>query len=141
MTKEYSAGAQVSAVNFAGEIALPPQILAATPDGHVKMQILKTMKWIVVHERAHGPIPRNHFAGESDNAAQLHATGFKDFKIADGGYSVHARNSITTVGSRFIGPRLNRREGITPKATNSKSTIASEAISESRRSSCRRSVD
>jgi hypothetical protein len=44
------------------------------------MQILKTMERIVMHEGAHGPVPCDDFAGKADDAAQLHASGFKRLK-------------------------------------------------------------
>src|SRR5438128_486167 len=109
------------------------------------MQILETVEWIVVDEGAHRPVLRNDFAGQANDAAQLHALGFnglKSLKTAEC-YLFHARNSITAGRSTALSPvglRSNRCVGMTPNATKSTRTTASEVSSASRRSSCRRSV-
>src|SRR5690348_6642259 len=97
MVEPYSAGVHVSAIGLPRQIPVPAQKFSATPDCLFKMEVLKTMKWIVVHKGAHGPVPCNHFAGESDDAAQLHATDIGRFRIASDLYLVHAENSTTAV--------------------------------------------
>jgi hypothetical protein len=94
MTEHYSAGAKVSTIGLAGEIALASQKLPAAPDRLLKRQILEAMEWIVVHEVPHRPVARNHFTGDTDDAAKRHATSFK---VGGGVYWFHVRNSITTV--------------------------------------------
>ena len=50
------------------------------------------MERIVVHEGPHRPILRDHFAGEVNDTAQLHASGFDvDRRV----YRFHASDSVS----------------------------------------------
>ena len=76
MTEQNPAGAEVPSKDIAGEIAVASQELLATPDGFFKREILQAMKRVVMHEGPHGPILRDDFAREADDAAEFHAPGF-----------------------------------------------------------------
>ena len=54
---------------------MAPQKCPATPDCLLKREVLEAMKWVVMDECAHGPVLRNHFAGETNDAPKCHAAG------------------------------------------------------------------
>src|SRR5690348_12671386 len=97
MTQQYSPAAKVSSKRFAREIAAPPQKLLAAPNRLVKREIFEAMERIVMNEGAHGPVLGDHLAGETDNAAKLHATGVRVDGIHVPSYFVHAGDSMWTV--------------------------------------------
>ena len=132
MTNQDSAGAQVPSKVLPGDIPVASHELLAMPDRCLKRKILQAVKRVVMYEGAHGPVLRNHFAGDADNAAKFHPPGVGIYRAF---YLIHAGGSIPTVRRRFAGSRSKKRAGITPKATKSASTMAKEASSGARRSS------
>src|SRR5207249_4423196 len=120
MTDQDSAGAEIRSKVFPGNVTVASQEFLAMPDGCLKRKILQAMKRVVMYEGTHGPILRNHFAGDADNAAKFHASGAGVYRAF---YWIHAGGSIPTVRGRFAGSGSKRRAGITPKATKSASMM------------------
>ena len=87
MTEQDSAGAEVPTKVLAGDIPVASQELLAMPDCRLKRKILQAVKRIVMYEGTHGPVLRDHFAGDADNAAKFHAPGVGIYRAF---YLIHA---------------------------------------------------
>jgi hypothetical protein len=93
MTDQDSAGAEIPSKVFPGDIPVASQEFLAMQDCCLKRKILQAVKRVVMYESAHGPVLRNHFAGDADNAAKFHAPGAGVYRAF---YWIHAGGSIPT---------------------------------------------
>ncbi len=81
-----STGSEIVTKHLVGKVGTATQEPLALLNGFLKFQILQPMEKIVVNKGPHGPIIRNHLAGEIDQRAHFHALSFA---IRAGRYRFH----------------------------------------------------
>jgi len=121
------AGAEIGAIEFAGEIAVPSEELFPAPDGFFEGEIFEAMEGIVMHEVPHRPILGDNLACEADHAPELHAFGFNIDGLI---YRFHETDSIVALVPVDGGAPTNRLVGARPRANTIATTSTSDANSD-----------
>ena len=117
---------QVATIDVAGQVAVASQELLAAPDGIFKRKIFQTVKRVVVNEGPHRPVLRDDFAGEADDASQLHPSRFDVGPIL---YLFHLIASTFALVGGVVLSGPNRFDDAPPSASRTRMTITKEANS------------
>jgi hypothetical protein len=84
------------------------------------------MEWVVVHESPHRPVLRDDFACEVDDPPQLHPSRFDVGPVL---YLFHGNDPVMTLLAVTIVSDPKKVAGITPNASNTTTSIVSDANS------------
>src|SRR5262249_810063 len=121
-----STGLEVDAILMAGQVAIASQELFAPPDGLFERKILETMERVVVHESPHRPVLRDDFACEVDDPSQLHPSRFDVGPVL---YLFHGNDPVMALLAVTIVSDPKKVAGISPNASNTTTSMASDANS------------
>src|SRR5689334_13052555 len=126
MFRSNAACLQIPPIQFAGEITAAAHELFAAADRFFKGKVFETVERVVMHEGPHGPILRDDFPGEADDAAQLHPPGFN---VGRALYRVHVDDSPMIAGANEAPAGVKSVAGARPKANRTTTTISKDANS------------